>query len=359
MEQMSLPSTSGQPAPAVEGEGLWTLDRIRDEATTAEAEQKWELNANCIQFARWCFENPFGCPSVSWVPISMKEPWAEIIQSIQADGPSVGFPHGIKADGQKRAWSWRAFVNAMEPEEAERVVGLGLVGISVYPRPGTFDHHRAQVAKTVGQDLIACGGRPPIWDFKFDRSDGSSVLVHPRTWDRFRSLEFAVLEECQQVPGMPTGWFAPPLPPLSPSPPLHRVLLTDQAQPASSPSGGPTRLPPWLPPPPARPQVAVAPPVGGQAAVTTAKAAVPVAKAALPVLQAIVPAAHAATGDPDCSTMVTLCSNAEAYAALKVVPPLTPPSWIWWRGQWWSSRWRQGSSQGWRSSEWWSSQDWQ
>ena len=109
MEQMSLPSTSGQPAPAVEGEGLWTLDRIREEATPADAQQKWELNANCIQLVRWCFETPFGCPSVSWVPISMKEAWAEIIQSIQADGPSVGFPHGIKADGQKHAWSWRAF----------------------------------------------------------------------------------------------------------------------------------------------------------------------------------------------------------------------------------------------------------
>ena len=165
---------------------------------------------------------------------------------------------------------------------------------------------------------------------------------------------------------MPTGRIAPPLPSLSPSPPLHRVLPTDQAQTASSASGGPTRLPPWLAPPSARPQVAVAPPVGGQAAVTTAKAAVPVAKAALPVLQAIVPAAHAATAHVPAPQAVhakaaVRGSKAEAYARLKAAPPAMSPERIWWRGQRWSSRWGQGSFQGWWSSQcqWWSSQDWQ
>ena len=181
---MSLPGSSAQPAPAVAGEGVWSLDRIREEAAPADAEQKWELNNNCIQYARWCFERPFGCPTACAVPLIMTEPWAEIIECEHG----VGEPHSIQADGPKRPWSWRAFVNAMKAEEAERVVGPGLVGLSLYPRPGSYDHRRAAVARKHGQDLSACDGRPPIWDFKFDRSHGSSVLAHPRSWCRWRSL---------------------------------------------------------------------------------------------------------------------------------------------------------------------------
>ena len=137
------------------------------------------------------------------------------------------------------------------------------------------------MAWKVGQDLSACDGRLSIWDFEFDRSDGSSVLVHPRSWSHWKSLEFAALEECPQVPVMPTagpggssgsGTYitaalcpAPSLPPSSPSPPSLRVFPTDQAQPPPSPLGGLTRVPTKQPPPPSRRQVAVAPPVGGQA----------------------------------------------------------------------------------------------
>ena len=124
------------------------------------------------------------CPTACAVPLIMTEPCAEIIECEHG----VGEPHSIQADGPKRPWSWRAFVNAMKAEEAERVVGPGLVGLSLYPRPGSYDHRRAAVARKHGQDLSARDGRPPIRDFKFDRSHGSSVLAHPRSWCRWRSL---------------------------------------------------------------------------------------------------------------------------------------------------------------------------
>jgi hypothetical protein len=257
----------------------------------------------------------------------MKEPWAEIIQSIQADGPSKGFAHGIQADGPKVAWSWRAFVTAMQPEEAERVVGPGLVGISLYPRPGTFDHHRAQMAKFCGENLNACEGRPPIWDFKFYRSDGTFVLVHPRPTCRWRSLEFASMEECQQAPT------------LIPSVPLHQVCTTVEAQPASFSTGRHVTFAPCLPSPPARPQVVSASPARPQADVMTAKAIAPVAKAA----------DHAKAAPP--------CSKTEAIARLRAVHPFVRPEWIWWQGRWWRPQWWQDSPQGSWSSEWWSSQD--
>jgi hypothetical protein len=168
------------------------------------------------------------------------------------------------------------------------------------------------VAKSTGEDLSACEGRPPIWDFKFDRSDGSFVLVHPRPWGSWRSLEFASMAECQQVPT------------LSPSAPLHQVLPTVEAQPASFSSGGHATLPPWLAPPPARPQVASAPPVEGQAAVTTAKATAPVAKAAVPAT------VHVPAQQADHAKAAEPCSKTEAYARLfrATVHPFVRPEWI-------------------------------
>jgi hypothetical protein len=308
---MSLPSFSGQPAPVVAGECLWTLDRILQETTPAEGEQKWQLNSNFIQYTRWCFECPFGCPTVDRVPISMKLTWNQIIQSIQVGDPSKGCAHGIQADGRKVAWSWRAFVAAMQPADAERVVGPGLIGISMCPRLGTFDHHRAQVAKSFGEDLSACEGRPPIWDFEFYRSDGTFVLVHPRPGDRWRWLDFATLTECQHVHI------------LSPSAPLHQVRPTVEAQPALVSSGDHVALAPWMPPSPARPQVASAPPARPQAVVTTAKAVVP-ATVHVPAQQA------------DHAMAAVLCSKAEAYTRLRAVPLIVRPDWRWWDDDWWS-----------------------
>jgi hypothetical protein len=265
----------------------------------------------------------------------MKEPYAQIIQSIQADGPSKGFPHGIQADGPKVAWSWRAFVIAMQPEEASRVVGPGLVGISLYPRPGTFDHHRAQMAKVCGENLNACEGRPPIWDFKFYRSDGTIVLVHPRTMCRWRSLEFASMEGCQQAPT------------LIPSVPLHQVCTTVEAQPASSSTGRHVTFAPCLP----CPQVVSASPDPPPDGVMTAKAIAPVAKAAVPATVQV-PAQQA-----DHAKAASPCSKTEAIARLRAVHSFVRPEWIWWQGNWWRPKWWQGSPQGSWSSDWWSSQD--
>jgi hypothetical protein len=52
------------------------------------------------------------------------------------------------------------------------------------------------VARKHCQGLSACDGCPPIWDFKIDRSDGSFVLVHLRSWSRWRPLEIALAANC-------------------------------------------------------------------------------------------------------------------------------------------------------------------
>jgi hypothetical protein len=265
----------------------------------------------------------------------MQEPCAQIIQSIQAHGPSKGCPNVIQADGPQVAWSWKAFVNAMQPEEANKVVGPGLVGISLYPRLGTLDHHRAQFAKNCGESLNACEGRPPIWDFQFFRSDGTFVLVHPRPYVNCQSLEFAALmEECQQAST------------LLPSVPLHQVCTT--VEPQSATGGHVTFAPPGLSSPPG---VVSAAPARPQSDVMTAQAMAPVAKAAVPasVQSPAQQADHAKAAPP--------CSKIEAIARLRAVRPFVRPDQIWWQGRWWKPQWWNDSSQGSWSSEWRSSQD--
>ena len=284
---MSWPASSSQLAPAVVGDQVWTFERIRNEATPEDARQKWHHNNMAIKYARKFFEEPPGCPTVVSLRIDMREATFEIIECEHGKGELYTF----QADAPKYPWSWRAFVNALSPEEAEMVVGPGLVGISLCPRPGSYDHHRAAAAKKLGhEDLSACKWKPPIWEFRFDRSNGSSVVAHPR-WKRKGKMEIAGLADCPQEPVMPKAG-----PGKSDGKGTYRRLTEavyppPQAFPSSwqvppPPPGGPTRIQKQLPPPPPpppRPQVALAPPVGRQAAVTAAKA--------------VVPAAHPATYD--------------------------------------------------------------
>ena len=153
---MPWPASSSQLAPAVVGDQVWTSERIRNEATPEDARQKWHHNNMAIKYARKFFEEPPGCPTVVSLRIDMREATFEIIECEHGAGEL----YTIQADGPKYPWSWRAFVNALSPEEAEMVVGPGLVGISLYPRPGSYDHHRAAAAKKHGhEDLSAVGRR--------------------------------------------------------------------------------------------------------------------------------------------------------------------------------------------------------
>ena len=383
------------PSPAcTRGRGgeVWTLDRIRKEAVPADAGQQWHLNNNVIKYIRWIFEKPPGCPITLGAPFDMQEAWLEIIEAEQG----VGDWYTIQAGGPHRQWSWRAFVLAMKPEEAEFVVGPGLVGILLYPRPESYDHHRAAAAKKHGhEDLSACDCRPPIWNFRFDRSDGSSVLVHPR-WKTTKGMEISALEDCSQVPVMPKAGPgrsdgngthrrltaevppAPPPPPSSPSPPSPRVLPKTQPQPpaCAPPVGGktnvtaakaavlpprPCRLPPGHP---ATHDVRVAQAVRGF--VIGGKAAVPASKAVAIAAKAAVPAAHPATHDVRAAQAVrglviggkaaVPAPKAVAKAAKAALPaakaaqPARGPAWTFWQGQWWGME--QGRRFVWKGEPW-------
>jgi hypothetical protein len=362
------------------------LARIRAEAVPEDEEQQWHRNNNVITHARWVFEKPPGCPITTGVPLLMQQSWVEIVESERGVGDWILMQPG----GRRSPWSWRAFVLAMKPEEAEFVVGPGLVGILLYPRPESYDHQRAVAAKTHGhEDLTACEHRPPIWDFRFDRSDGSSVLVHPR-WHKAEGMEISAFDGCSQVPATPIAglgrsdekvthrrpWVEvhpAPTPPPSPSSPSPRVLPKTLPQPpaCAPPVRGttdltaskadvrppmPCRLPPCHP---AMHDVRAAQVVRGL--VIGGKAAVPAPKAVAISVQAVVPAAHCATYDVqdvrrEGVPAAVLAPKAEAKVGnavapgAKVSPPVSGPVWILWRGQWW--RREQGWWQVWTGQPW-------
>jgi hypothetical protein len=196
--------------------------------------------------------------------IDMKEATFEFIDCEHGKGELYNF----QEDCPTYPWSWRAFVNAMKPQEAEMVVGPGLVAISLYRRPDTHHH----------DDLQHCDGRPPIWDFRFYRSDGISMMVHPH---RKKSTQMYIkpLEDCLTTPVMPKAGSGKS----DGKGTYHRLSTAMWPQPgkpssSSSPPGAPTGIQVGPPPPPPRPpcpHVPLAPPVWGKAAMTAVNTAVP------------------------------------------------------------------------------------
>jgi hypothetical protein len=377
-----MPSSSHLAPAVVEGE-VWTLDRIRRAAVPADDRQQWNSNNNVIKFARWHYEDPVGCPTVQEVMIDMNEATFEVIQCDHDKGEVYTF----REDGPTHPWSWRAFVNAMKPQEAEMVVGPGVVAISLYPRPNSYDHHRARAAVKHGhEDLQHCDFRPPIWDFRFYRSDGISMMVHPRR-QKNQKMNIADLADCPDKPVMAKAGsgksdgkgtyrhLTNAVYPLPGQPPSFSL-------PPAPPPGSPTQIqtgPAPPPPKPPPPQMALAPSVGGQApeeavrvkspplcyakysgrqmgspkpVATTVQAAEPPADPAFPDLQdgrwggaprATVAVAKAAA--PAASRAI--CSGQAADAGCGVPTPKdlatpanaarpdTGSSWIWRGGNWW------------------------
>jgi hypothetical protein len=330
-------ASSSHIAPAVVGGEVWTLERIRQEAVPADARQQWAENNNLIKYARWRHENPIGCPTVEEVMIDMHEATFEVIECEHGKGEVYTF----QGDGPTHPWSWRAFVNAMKPQEAELVVGPGLVAISLYNRPGTYDHHRAHAANKHGhEDLQHCNYRPPIWDFRFYRSDGSSMLVHPRRQKK-QKMDITSLADCPDGPVMPKAGSGK-----SDGKGTYRRVTeaayprvgqpSSSSLPPPSPPGGPTQIqtgpappPPWAPPP----QMAPALSVGGQAATMPVRIKAPPVwwshglscvppNPVTPTVQAVEPAAHPAFPDLQDGRWDGLPTS---MAAAKAAAPAAPP----------------------------------
>ena len=83
------------------------------------------------------------------------------------DGPAVAGPE----------WYWRQMICHLDADSMNRVVhgpesrSRGIIGCWFSPRPGSYDHVRANQNKG--------GDRLPIWDFQVLRDDGTCIYLHP------------------------------------------------------------------------------------------------------------------------------------------------------------------------------------
>jgi hypothetical protein len=79
-------------------------------------------------------------------------------------------------------WSWKDMLASMKTDVQARVVGTGITSVSVRRRgPKSYDHAFAAVAASKGWTWPGSDREPPpIVDFAVRRSDGTTILVHPR-----------------------------------------------------------------------------------------------------------------------------------------------------------------------------------
>ena len=91
-------------------------------------------------------------------------------------GPGYRFdPSGPAVAGPE--WYWRQMICHLDADSMNRVVhgpesrSRGIIGCWFSPRPGSYDHVRANQNKG--------GDRLPIWDFQVLRDDGTCIYLHP------------------------------------------------------------------------------------------------------------------------------------------------------------------------------------
>ena len=108
------------------------------------------------------------------VRIPLDNPIVLIRECTHGSGEQFTF----KADAPLVPFSWPQMLVRLGDKGLE-IVGSGVVGMSLYQRPNSYDHHRASAIVKAGGKVA---GNLPIWDFLVTNADGGEWLLHPR-WD--------------------------------------------------------------------------------------------------------------------------------------------------------------------------------
>ena len=165
---------------ALQSHFVWTADMIIEQGARERPQQPWSRNNQAQKWFRWRDEEPVGVPRTGVTRIDLAEPCV-MIGAIDHEPSNENFSFASPAvAGREEAWFWKQFLLALRPGDFKATVGLGIVGISAFATPGSYDHHRHHAQRKHDQTQIPAGVRAPIWDFKVTRADGSEVLLHPR-----------------------------------------------------------------------------------------------------------------------------------------------------------------------------------
>ena len=101
----------------------------------------------------------------------------------------------FEADAPLVPWNWAQMLVRLG-ETGQKIGGSGLTGLSLYQRPGSYDHHRAHA--NVKHNRTA--GHPVIWDFLVTNADGGQWLLHPR-WSPKAKCEITPLADAGALLG--------------------------------------------------------------------------------------------------------------------------------------------------------------
>ena len=129
------------------------------------------LNNSALKSIRDTHEEPRGVPTVDYVDLWDHDPFP-VKQVIRGKG--MDYTLG----DDDTPWLWRSFLNCMDDETLNKVVGPGIVGIMAAPLPGSYDHKRHTAARELKKpfppDIQA-----PVWDFIVWRTDNQTFRLHP------------------------------------------------------------------------------------------------------------------------------------------------------------------------------------
>ena len=101
------------------------------------------LNNCALKSIRDAHEDPRGVPTVNYIDLFDQDPYP-IKQVVRFKGVEYTLRE------PRTPWSWRAFLNGMDDDTLERVVGTGLAGIMLAALPGSYDHKRHWAARQLG-----------------------------------------------------------------------------------------------------------------------------------------------------------------------------------------------------------------
>lgn len=133
--------------------------------------QPWALHNTALKSIRDTNENPPGFPTTDAVVLFSHGDGDAVVDQdpyqIMTLNRSVGMDYTLSQPLQP--WSWRCMLNAMKDPTLDRIVGTGIVGVSVMPIQGSYDHARRYAAETLKKPYDEAAP-VPIWDFVVTRS---------------------------------------------------------------------------------------------------------------------------------------------------------------------------------------------
>ena len=143
----SAPAEAGRASGCAlaEARKLHTWDEIVAVAADTPRQPR-ERPKEALKHFRDLAETPVGVPSGIAIDIQLSSPVVLIRKCTHGVGEQFAFDVG----GELAPWSWRRMALSLGEEKGKMIVGSGVARISLYQRPGSYDHHRAAALRQQG-----------------------------------------------------------------------------------------------------------------------------------------------------------------------------------------------------------------